>query len=156
VPAMACLPMPGRRWRARRAGVVPRPRLQLQLPSPPSWRSRSSAWSVVSAYSAFSAGSVLSAGGFLSALSIASAGSLLSLGSSGSILSVGSTGSILSVGSAGSILSIGSSGSVLGVMASGGTGADHRPRAGNPVARVIHGTATILGATALIAAASGR
>jgi hypothetical protein len=73
-------------------------RRERRLLEVPSWRSRSSIGSALSAYC------ILSLASFLSA------GSMLSIGSVGSILSIGSAGSILSIGSAGSILSIGGAG----------------------------------------------
>ena len=91
-----------------------------------------------------------------SALSLFSAGSLLSVGSVGSILSIGSAGSILSVGSAGSILSIGSAGSILGIGEDARTGAGAGGDGRTAPPRLLHGTATVLGATALLAAATGR
>jgi hypothetical protein len=122
-------------------------------------RSTGSAFSLLSADSI---GSVLSFRSALSAgsiLAIGSAGSILSIGSAGSILSIGSAGSILSIGSAGSILSIGSTGAVLSIGESAPTGTDTDPRSNGRTAStggMIHRSATIIGAAALVAAVLAR
>jgi hypothetical protein len=112
-----------------------------------------SRWSAMSAFSLLCFGSGASVG---SALSLFSAGSLLSVGSAGSILSIGSAGSILSIGSAGSILSVGCAGSILSIGEDGRIGGDGRADGRTSPPRLLHGTATVLGATALLAAAVGR
>jgi hypothetical protein len=114
---------------------------------------RGSRWSASSVLSFLSFGSGASVA---SALSLFSAGSILSVGSAGSILSIGSAGSILSVGSAGSILSIGSAGSILGIGGDARTAAGEGGDGRTAPPRLLHGTATVLGATALLAAATGR